>query len=112
MHALTQKKLPGNPPRRPRVHENCRQPIPQEFIEANNLHDKIKDGYIYMKIIKGIYGLPQSGKLANKLLKEILEVEDYVKVDHTPGLFKHKCRPIWFTLVVDDFGIRYVKKNT
>ena len=24
------------------------------------------------------------------------------------GLFKHKWRPIWFTLVVDDFGIKYV----
>ena len=48
--------------------------IPQEFIDAKNLADKIKMvngvGYIYMKIIRGIYGLPQAGVLANKLLKK------------------------------------------
>ena len=27
---------------------------------------------------------------------------------HTPGLWKHVSRPISFTLVVDDFGIKYV----
>jgi hypothetical protein len=43
--------------------------VPQEFIDANNLASKIKNRYIYMKIIRGIYGLPQSGVLANKLLK-------------------------------------------
>ena len=64
-----------------------------------------------MKIIRGIYGLPQSGKLANKLLKERLEVEDYIKVDHTPGLFKHKLRPIWSTLLVDNFEIKYIGKE-
>ena len=72
------------------------------------LKDKIKNGYIYMKIVRGIYGLPQAGKLANDLLKKRLSKEDYFKVDHTPGLFRHKWRPIWFTLVVDDFGIKYV----
>ena len=61
-----------------------------------------------MKIIRGIYGLPQSGVLANKLLKKRREEHDYYEVDHTPGLFTHKTRPIWFTLVVDDFGVKYV----
>ena len=85
--------------------------VPQEFIDANNLASKIKNGYIYMKIIRGIYGLPQSGVLANKLLKKRLEEHDYYEVDHTPGLFTHKTRPIWFTLVVDDFGVKYVGKQ-
>ena len=66
------------------------------------------DMYIYMWIIRGIYGLPQAGKLANDLLKKRLAEEDYFEVDHIPGLFKHKWRPIWFALVVDDFGIKYV----
>ena len=85
--------------------------VPQEFIDANNLASKIKNGYVYMKIIRGIYGLPQSGVLANKLLKKRLEEHDYYEVDHTPGLFTHKTRPIWFTLVVDDFGVKYVGKQ-
>ena len=30
---------------------------------------------------------------------------------HTLGLWKHVSRPIAFTLVVDDFGVKYVSKN-
>jgi hypothetical protein len=30
---------------------------------------------------------------------------------HTLGLWKHVCRPVWFTLVVDDFGVKYVGKE-
>ena len=55
-----------------------------------------------------MYVLPDSGSLANKLLKERLEEHGYTEVDHTPGLFKHENRPIWFTLTVDDFGVKYI----
>ena len=58
-----------------------------------------------------MYGLPQAGILANKLLKERLLQNDYFEVPHTPGIFRHKTRPVWFTLVVDDFGIKYVGKE-
>ena len=82
--------------------------VPQEFIEMYKLQDKIKNGYIYMRIIRGLYGVPQAGRLANGLLRQRLAEEDYFEVDHTPSLFKHKWRPIYFTLVVDDFGIKHV----
>ena len=52
--------------------------IPPEFIELNNLSSKIKNGYLYMEIRRGMYGLPQSGILANKLLKKRLEEEEKV----------------------------------
>jgi hypothetical protein len=84
---------------------------PQEFINANNLASKIKNGYIYMKLVRGIYGLPQAGVLANKLLKKQLEEYDYYKVDHTSGLFTHKTRPIWFTVGVDGFVAKYIGKQ-
>ena len=29
----------------------------------------------------------------------------------TPGLWKHKRRPIQFSLIVDDFGVKYVGKE-
>ena len=58
-----------------------------------------------------MYGLPQASILANHLLKERLLQHDYFEVPHTPGLFRHKTRPRWFTLVVDDFGIKYVGKE-
>ena len=55
-----------------------------------------------------MYGLPQSGILSNKLLKERLTKYGYNKVAHIPGLFKHETRPVWFTLAVDDFRIKYI----
>jgi hypothetical protein len=36
------------------------------------LNNKVLNGYVYMKICKGMYGLPQAGILANKLLKKCL----------------------------------------
>ena len=30
---------------------------------------------------------------------------------HTPGLWKHISRPIQFTLVVDDFGVKYTRQK-
>ena len=59
-----------------------------------------------------MYGLPEAGVISNKLLKERLRMHDYVEVDHTPGLFKHLARPVWFTLSIDDFGITYIGKHT
>jgi hypothetical protein len=82
--------------------------IPEEFIQAYNLHDKIYKGYLYVEIRKGMYGLPQAGILANQLLRKRLAPHGYSEAKHTPGLWTHHTRPITFTLVVDDFGIKYV----
>jgi hypothetical protein len=43
--------------------------IPDNIIEHYGLQEKAVDGYVYMEIRKGMYGLPQAGILANKLLK-------------------------------------------
>ncbi len=58
-----------------------------------------------------MYGLPQAGILAKKLLEEHLQKHGYYELTHTPGLFTHKSRLIWFILVVDDFGVKYVGKE-
>ena len=47
---------------------------------------------------KAIYGLPQAGILANKLLRSRLAPDGYYKVAHTPGLLKHVTRPLQLTL--------------
>ena len=64
-----------------------------------------------MKIICGTYGLPQAGVLVNKVLKHRLKEHEYYEVDLISGLFTPKTRPIWFTLVVDDFGVKYIGKQ-
>ena len=87
--------------------------IPKKLIDLYNLGDKVKYdskgvGYVYMEIRKGIYGTPQEGILSNKLLKEQLTEYGYNEAAHTKGLYKNNTRPVWFTLVVDDFGIKYI----
>jgi hypothetical protein len=65
-----------------------------------------------MEIGKSMYGLPQAGILANKLLKKRLAKHGYFMQPHTPGLFSHESHPIWFILAVDNFGIKYINENT
>jgi hypothetical protein len=72
-----------------------------------NLHKLVKDGNVVVYIGKGMYGLPQAGILAYKLLKERLEPHGYRECEHTPGLWRHQSCALMFSLVVDDFGIQY-----
>ena len=75
------------------------------------LREKEKNGFIYAEIRNAIYRLPQAGVLSNKLLKKWLAPARYYKIPHTPVLWKDLPRPIAFTLVVDDFGVKYFSKN-
>ena len=85
--------------------------IPNHFVKQYDLDNKSKNGYVYMEIRKGIYGLPQAGILANNLLRKRLTKFGYYEVAHTPGLWKHITCPIQFTLVVDDFRIKFFGKE-
>jgi hypothetical protein len=44
-------------------------------------------------------------------LEKQLNEHGYFQHRHTPGLWAHKSHPIQFTLVVDDFGVKYVGKE-
>ena len=66
---------------------------------------------MYVEVQKGVYGLPQAGKLAQELLEQRLNEHGYRQSKLTPGFWKHDWRPICFTLVVDDFGVKYVGKE-
>jgi hypothetical protein len=86
--------------------------IPQEIITKYKLADLVDaNGWVYMEIRKGMYGLPQAGMLANKLLQKRLATHGYFPCTHTHGLWRHVTRPIMFSLVVDDFGVKYVGKE-
>ena len=83
--------------------------LPADFVEQNGLAEKVTaDGYVYVEIRRGMYGLPQAGLLAQKLLETRLNAEGYSQSPLTPGFWTHKWRPISFTLCVDDFGVKYV----
>ena len=82
--------------------------IPSEIISLYKLNPIISNKHIYLKTIKGMYGLKQAGTLANKDLQKHLRKFGYSQMRHTPGLWSHETRPISFTLVVDDFGIKFI----
>jgi hypothetical protein len=85
--------------------------FPEEIIQKYNLNALAVDGGVYIEIRKGMYGLNQAGLLANQLLHTRLAPFGYYPARHTPGLWLHKTRPISFTLVVDDFAVKYVGKQ-
>ena len=77
-----------------------------EIIKKYNLRDIVHNEYVYFKIKIGMYGLPEAGILANKLLKKRLSTHVYYECQFTPGLYRHMWHPIMFSLVVDDFGVK------
>jgi hypothetical protein len=81
--------------------------IPKAIIVKYNLRGMVdEEGWVYVKIRKGMYDLLQAGILANQLLEKRLSEKGYYQCQHTPGLWRHVWRSIIFCLVVDDFGIK------
>ena len=70
--------------------------IPADIQERYNLKHKVTENHVYVEVRKGMYGLPQDGKLANDLLQANLKPHGYEPVQHTPGLWKHVSQPIMF----------------
>eukprot|EP00804_Cyclotella_cryptica_P020074 CCRYP_014880-RH/>CCRYP_014880-RH protein AED:0.12 eAED:0.12 QI:0/-1/0/1/-1/1/1/0/1096 len=86
--------------------------LPDEIIREYNLTDKAnKHGMIFVSVTRGMYGLPQSGLLANQLLETRLNQHGYFQSKLVPGLWRHTSRPIQFVLTVDDFGVKYVGRE-
>jgi hypothetical protein len=83
----------------------------EEIVQKYNLNALAADGWVYIEIRKGMYGLKQAGLLANQLMQTRLAPFGYYTARHTPGFWLHKTRPISFTLVVDDFAVKYVGKQ-
>jgi hypothetical protein len=82
--------------------------IPDKIIGKYKLRKKATpDGWIYFKVVRGMYGLPQSGSNSHDELKECLNKEGYFKSPLVPALWKHMTQPTQFVLIVDNFGIKY-----
>ncbi len=81
--------------------------IPIDVQERYKIANMVHNGYVLMEISKGIYGLPQAGKLAQDRLVAHLAKNGYIQCVNTPCLFVHQTNGVAFTLVVDDFLIKY-----
>jgi hypothetical protein len=77
--------------------------LPQEKIDKYDLIELAQDRKVYIEIQKGMYGLPQ--------VQRNLAKDGYRPTQHTHGLWKHDTRPISFSLVVDDFGVKYAGRE-
>ncbi len=60
--------------------------LPDSIIELYNLKPLIVNGYVYAEVRKGMYGLPQAGKLANDCLVAFLKPHGFEPSPVTPGL--------------------------
>ena len=58
-----------------------------------------------------MYGLPQAVCISHNALVKHLEPYGYHRSIKTSGIWKHNSRPINFTLVVDDFDVKYSVKD-
>jgi hypothetical protein len=85
--------------------------FPEGIVDKYNLGALAVDGWVYIEIRKGMYVLKQSGLLSNHLLQTRLAPFGYYPARHIPGLWLHKMRPIAFSIVVDDFAVKYVGKQ-
>ena len=85
--------------------------FPQWIINQYDLNMHAVNGMVHIEMRKAAYGLSQAGILANRKLRRKLKPHGYIEHKNTPGLWYHKAQPVLFTLVVDNFGVKYVRKG-
>ena len=80
---------------------------PQEIIDDYDVIKYVEtDGYVYVEITDTMCRLSQSNCIANQDVQKHLAKYGYYPTKRT-----HRPRLISFTLVVDDFGIKYTNKD-
>ena len=82
--------------------------ITDEIIEQYNLRTLSSNGGVFLEIQKFMPGLKKSGRIANDRLKAHLAQFGFAPVPITPALWKHDTKPIFFSLIVDDFGVKFI----
>jgi hypothetical protein len=84
-----------------------RDQLPRDFQARWSDPRYWQDNKILMKVVKTIYGLPQSGLLSQQRLVKHLAAHGYHRTTSNECLFSDAAKTVQFTLVVDDFGIKY-----
>ena len=86
--------------------------IPDDIIQRYDLQKIVtSDGYIYIRIDKGMYGLRNAAILAYDNLQRNLKLFGYTPVEGTVGLWTHDTRRTRFCVCVDDFGVKYYTRD-
>jgi Reverse transcriptase (RNA-dependent DNA polymerase) len=99
----------GTPLLRPEYVRIPARLLPPATIAHHNLAPFITNGSALFQVSKGMYGLPQAGLLAQQRLIKHLAAHGYIQTQ-TACLFAHTTNGTVFTLVVDDFGVKYTTR--
>ena len=67
--------------------------IPPDIISDYKLKSKVSNGNVYARVNKGMYGLPQAGKLVNNDLVQHLAKGGYYPTKYTPTKQKPSSLP-------------------
>jgi hypothetical protein len=81
--------------------------VSQSLLEEHNLLQFVVDNHILCRVDGTMYGHPYAGRGANIDLVAHLASHNFIQDSNIPCLFTHSARKISFTLVVDDFGVKY-----
>jgi hypothetical protein len=82
--------------------------IPQEVWDDPRYDIPVAaDGYVYLEIRRGMYGLKEAGIIAFNQLVKKLAPSGYEPMPFTPGMWRHRTKRTTFVLCVDDFGVKY-----
>jgi hypothetical protein len=87
------------------------QMLPPPIVERYNLTPLIHNKCVYVKIRKGMYGLPHGGKLANNQLIAALALFRYSPVPFPTSLCKHNSCYITFSVVMNNFSVIHSNKE-
>ena len=85
--------------------------IPDNIADQYDLRQLFKDSWVYTEIRKGVLGLKHAIRFANERLTKHLQNHGYAPCLQTPTFWRHNTLPIIFTLVVNDFGVKYTDKH-
>ena len=81
---------------------------PQDIKDKYNLLSLVtSNGFVYIKIKKGMYGLKKAAMLVYKNLIKKLKKDGYTPIPHTDNYLKHEKYSTIFCLCVDDFGVKH-----
>ena len=82
--------------------------FPQYIIGQYNIMDLVdKDGFVYVDIRKGMYGLNKSAPINFDGLVKLLKPHGYHPLRSNPGIWCHGTLSTKFALCVDNFGTKY-----
>ena len=85
--------------------------IQHKYLDKYNLKKKVQNGYILAQVTKGMYVLPQAELIAHYALVKHMDPYGYNLLIITPVIFTHVSWTINLTLLVDDFGVKYPRKE-